>query len=407
MIFLKSLEQKTSNEFGWKELTAYVTAFLTSHNIQEDWMPHIDDLTKQIQSYKQSIKDGHGVIAIAHSQGNYYTNEAYEELDGWMKEYFHMFGVATPANHVAGYAAGDTTAPYVKFYNDFIGLVAGSLASNREDTHHAGFPSIEAHDFYNSYLSDETTKNDIVTFIQAKIQEHLDAQSQWATDKEFDEGTKDYKITVKHLYDDSITLDEKVYPFKANKKLYQAKDTSGTLHYVKASYGGEKILSKDDVNEWEAKGKQFYKLEGTDPVEYIEGKIVYLRVSRSSSNISSVKLYMTDGIKSILVYPRDVDVHGGGEGGSVKEFSVRDGAEGTPSNTYDRYLDSKWAGTDYEGIFSDLVLVVMPFDGFTEGFWCNNVHGGDCKRDDNFPTYYTLSNNGDSNYLNKIYEENF
>ena len=78
-----------------------------------------------------------------------------------------------------------------------------------------------------------------------------------------------------------------------------------------------------------------------------------------------------------------------------------------PSNTYDRYLDSRWAGTDYEGIFSDMVLVVMPFDGFTEGFWCNNVHGGDCKRDDNFPTYYILSNNGDSNYLNKICEENF
>ncbi len=165
----ESMEQKTSNEFGWEQLTAHVTAFLTNHNIQEDWHAHIDDLTKQVENYKQSIKDGHGVIVIAHSQGNYFTNEAYEKLDDWMKDYFHMFGVATPANHVAGFMSGDTTAPYVKFHNDFIGLVIGGLDSNREDTHHGGFPNIPAHDFYNSYLTDETTKNDIVTFIETKI----------------------------------------------------------------------------------------------------------------------------------------------------------------------------------------------------------------------------------------------
>lgn len=133
--------------------------------------------------------------------------------------------------------------------------------------------------------------------------------------------------------------------------------------------------------------------------------IVYLRVSGSSGSISSVKLYMTNGVKSILVYPREADVHGNGEGGSVKEFSVEDGSRGTPSNTYDRYLDSHWVGTEYEGKFNDMVLSIMPFDGFIEGFWCNNTSGGNCKRDDNFPTCYILSNNSD--YLNNIYQENF
>ncbi len=413
----ESLEQKMSNEFGWKQLTAYVTAFLTTHNIQEDWRVHGDDLDQQVKNYKQSIRDGHGVIVIAHSQGNYYTNEAYEELDEWMKEYFHMFGVATPANHVAGFKAGDTTAPYVLFHNDFINSVIGGLDSNREDIHHGGFPNIIAHDFYNSYLSNEETKNDIVNFIESKIQEQVDAQSQWAVDEEIEKGTKEFKVTLTHIYNDAQLIsqmkDVKVYPFAPSKKLYQVQDPLKSDDkekkvYVKASFGGERILDAElDAGLWEAKENQFYKLEGTDPVEYIEAMIVYLQVSRSSSSISSVKLYMTDGIKSILVYPRDVDVHGSGEGGGVKEFSLRDGTVGTPSNTYDRYLDSKWVGTIYEGKFNDTVLATLPFSGFVEGFWCNNTHGGDCKRDDNFPTYYTLSNNGDSNYLNNIYEDNF
>ncbi len=406
----ESLEQKISNEFGWEQLSAYVTSFLTTHNMQEDWRAHSNDLTKQVASYKQSIKDGHGVIVIAHSQGNYYTNEAYEKLDDWMKDYFHMFGVATPANHVAGFMAGDTTAPYVKFHNDFINTVVGGLASNRTDTRHHVFPSVDAHDFYESYMMMETTRQNILDFVISKIQKQVEAQSQWATNDETGEGTEDYKITVKHIYDTDIIMNEKVFPFAANKKLYQVQDPlypddKEKKVYVKASFGGEKILSADDVNEWEAKKGQFYKLKGTDPSEYIEAKIVYLQISRPSASISSVKLYMTDGTKSILVYPRDVDVHGSGEGGSVKEFSVHDGSKGTPSNTYDRYLDSKWAGTMYEGYFNDMVISTMPFDGFSEGFWCNNTHGGNCKRDDNFPTYYILSNNSD--YLNDIYQENF
>ncbi len=46
------------------------------------------DLNKQIASYRQSIREGHGVIIVAHSQGNLFTNEAYkkfttdESLDG-------------------------------------------------------------------------------------------------------------------------------------------------------------------------------------------------------------------------------------------------------------------------------------------------------------------------------------
>lgn len=232
---LESFEQVMSNEWGWFEFTTFFEQFLTSHNIQEDWVPHLKDLVKQTNSYKESIKLGHNVIVIAHSQGNYFTNEAYELLDEWMKPYFHMMGVATPANHVAG------GGPYVTFHNDMIMSVVTGLPSNRENpnTEHNSVFSIEAHDFYTSYMTAENTRKEIQDFIVDQVKEHENAPSQWETDQEFGLNTCDYKITVKHRYDPSIEMGEKVYPFNAAKKLYQVNG-----EWVKASCGGENIYDQ-------------------------------------------------------------------------------------------------------------------------------------------------------------------
>ena len=51
--------------------------------------------------------------------------------------------------------------------------------------------------------------------------------------------------------------------------------------------------------------------------------------------------------------------------------------------------DSKWAGTEYEGIFDDHVLSLVPFDE-TDGWFCDNYYRGDCNRNDNFKTYYDI-----------------
>ncbi len=256
---LEALEQMMDNEWGWTDFTAFFTVFLTDHNIQEDWVPHIKDLAKQVAAYKESIQNGHGVIVIAHSQGNYYTNEAYEKLDTWMQSYFHMMGVATPANHVAGYAPGDTTAPYVKFHNDFINIIVSSLSANRDDTRHHGFPSIDAHDFYESYLKEPTTRSDIQQFIVKQIQEHLKAPSQWSTDQEIERGTCDYRITVKHRFDPALEIGEKVYPFAPNKKLYQVNGA-----YVKATCGGT-----DFTDDWADKKENECWMINNPPEEKI------------------------------------------------------------------------------------------------------------------------------------------
>ena len=273
---LEAFEQVMSNEWGWKAFSLYFSTYLTDKGIQEDWVPHIKDLVKQVNSYKESIKLGHSVVVIAHSQGNYYTNEAYELLDDWMKAYFKMMGVATPANYVAGFEAGDTTAPYVKFHNDFIKVIATGLSSNRDDPNpnHNGIFSIAAHDFYDSYLTAENTKGEILGFIETKVEEHTTTPSQWETNEEFELDTCDYKITVKHRHDpDNIIMDNMVYPFAANKKLYQVNG-----EWVKASCGGENILAdwdgKKDEECWMIDNPQEEKIARSCGVPSSEFEII-------------------------------------------------------------------------------------------------------------------------------------
>jgi len=281
----ESLEQIMSNEWGWVEYAKQYRTYMEESGFQESVDLHSHDLTNQVNAYKQSIKDGHGVIVIAHSQGNYYTNEAYELLDGWMKDYFHMFGVATPANHVAGYAVGDTDAPYVKFHNDIINLILTGLDSNADDlnTEHNSLISYPAHNFYNSYMTAKYTKDKIFNFILEKIQAHETAPSQWKTLEEKDKNTENYKITVQHKFDTSIaTMDDiDVFPFAQDKKLYPIDPNNpDNKQYVKASCGGTKIL-----DEWEDKEEnEVYYLEGTGEkiLVYKTGIILSAICSRST-----------------------------------------------------------------------------------------------------------------------------
>ncbi len=170
---------QSGNEQGWLTFSKYIPTYY-GNEIPDYVDTHRPDLVTQINAYKESIKLGHGIIVVAHSQGNYYTNEAYEELDEWMKPYFHMFGVATPADHVAGFAVGDITAPYVTFHNDLINVVLTGLASNRDDpnTNHSSLLSYDAHDFYDSYMTADNTKNEIQSFIINRINEHKETPSQ-------------------------------------------------------------------------------------------------------------------------------------------------------------------------------------------------------------------------------------
>ncbi len=59
---------------------------------------HDADLDLQITAYEESIKNGHKVLVVAHSQGNFFAYEAYDKLPQWMKDYWEAISIATPMN---------------------------------------------------------------------------------------------------------------------------------------------------------------------------------------------------------------------------------------------------------------------------------------------------------------------
>ena len=80
---------------------------------------HDSDLSRQVAQYKESIKRGHKVLLVAHSQGNLFGYEAYGKLDSWMKDYFEAVSVATPMNSDI---KGGT--PRVNWDNDLVSYLA-------------------------------------------------------------------------------------------------------------------------------------------------------------------------------------------------------------------------------------------------------------------------------------------
>ena len=62
---------------------------------------HGTDVSTQVTKYKDSIKNGHKVLVVAHSQGNLFTYDAYKALgeesrNGWMQKYFEAISIASP-----------------------------------------------------------------------------------------------------------------------------------------------------------------------------------------------------------------------------------------------------------------------------------------------------------------------
>ena len=70
----KDIIETTFQKFGWTGLNNLINS------------SHGADLDIQVTAYKNSIKSGHQVLAVAHSQGNLFTYEAHESLDSWMQE---------------------------------------------------------------------------------------------------------------------------------------------------------------------------------------------------------------------------------------------------------------------------------------------------------------------------------
>jgi hypothetical protein len=70
---------------------------------------HDKDLKEMVKKYKTSIRSGHGVIMVTHSQGNLFAVEAADKIvgvtelgdDAWMKKFLYHVSIASPATKFA------------------------------------------------------------------------------------------------------------------------------------------------------------------------------------------------------------------------------------------------------------------------------------------------------------------
>ena len=197
---------------------------------------NVDDMWQKY--YEKSFKLSHKVLLISHSQGNLFANRVYDIINptGY-KDYFANLQIASPASEIKA-SKGDyvTLSTDLTSYDPVINFIPGSMSPNASgDSGHA---------LVSAYLLQADPLSKITTKIK-QLLSNLDTEtSQWELDQELNTGTKDYKITLKHRFDTSITSmqDVEVYPFKPSQKLYHVTDNTGGNGWVKATCGGEEVF---------------------------------------------------------------------------------------------------------------------------------------------------------------------
>ncbi|MCH9812446.1 MAG: DUF1566 domain-containing protein [Epsilonproteobacteria bacterium] len=227
--------------------------------LNRDWeQGNVDEMWEKY--YNESFKLSHRVLLVSHSQGNLFANRIYEIINPTeYKKYFANLQVASPANEIKA-----TKGDYVTLVGDpIINPIPGSMSGNANGE--PGYAFIEA------YLMQSDPLQKIINNLTTLLPTIESTVSQWEKETESEEGAENYRVTVEHSFDENVVLDEETFPFKLSGYIYQVPDTNGDLYYVKASFGGERILSNEDTDLWEAEEHQFYKLAGTDPIEFIEG----------------------------------------------------------------------------------------------------------------------------------------
>ena len=231
-------------------------------------------LSEQREAYQKSVKHGHGVITVSHSQGNFFTNQVFEsivKLNGWMKPYLHMLGVASPSKKVFN------DGSHVTFDNDMITAIPGNFEYTHTNPNRKGYKkqdgsfsdklSVAYHGF-EYYMGEEVSEHDgkhgtdtvstqiariaIEKYIMNDLDKHLAADSQWVKAKNYGCLCKDKRIIMKHIKDDELTAklaSTKVFEFDEEGKLYHVlnQDKTGLLYARSAFRDGATIENVEEA----------------------------------------------------------------------------------------------------------------------------------------------------------------
>lgn len=265
-----------------------------------------------------------------------------------------------------------------------INPIPGSMESN------AKLDGLVGHAFVAAYLDSSDTYTKILKAIKTQLGV-LDAlDSQWKIVKEPEDWSSCEAIRVEmtHRFDETIEDVIDVYPFEIDPKIYKlypAMDETGATRYVIDRCGGTTIKE-----EWENRqDNECYLLEPLGNILKTRNYVYFLKTGRPWSSIYSTILYICRvDLENFSATQYCIKIANGPEGDG---YRIWDSFGEGPCKGYDRYADSKWAGTKYKGIFDDMILAVVPFEE-ASGWACSNYYYGCCKcNDNNFKTYYQLS----------------
>lgn len=120
---------------------------------------HDQDLKIQIEQYNKYIKNEFQIVTVAHSQGNFYTLFAFNQIGSPLTK---MVSVATPAGKV--YKDG----PYYTFMSDgVVSHIPGALEPNRQKSP----PGYFDHRFVDDYLLEPGVGNEILNSVSSATED--------------------------------------------------------------------------------------------------------------------------------------------------------------------------------------------------------------------------------------------
>ena len=206
-----------------------------------------DSLKDQLADYKTKIAEGKKVVLVAHSQGNFFGNQAYGLLSNTERQSFGIVSVANPDSSVAD------DGPYTTLINDtFIwaiiaiktGLGLPSLPMTPYMVNDlSDFNDITGHFFIDSYMvagsnSDQKITGDMINVLGSLVEPRQIVEP----------GV----ITVYLSWGSEPDVDLHVYE----------PNGSHVFWYTPQGFSG--FLDKDDVNSW---GPEHYTVDTCDTLE--------------------------------------------------------------------------------------------------------------------------------------------
>ena len=155
-VFIQRLQNDYSSFWNWLASIEIAPDWFTQAvlDINKDFVSSINDsdLQGHIQKYRSYLDEGNRIVLVPHSQGNFYANLAYAQLQGEFGANIGIVQVATPT--LSNFSGG----PHTTFFDDLVMAAIRALIGTAPPnilTPGIGLPpngDLLGHSFIKSYL---------------------------------------------------------------------------------------------------------------------------------------------------------------------------------------------------------------------------------------------------------------